>query len=350
MRKSLRMITVYSDAHAAHCGAYEIMNGELTPCFETPQRAFSIVNELRSSGLQDITTPDVHNVGAYLRVHEERYVRFLSEAWDSWLESGRSGSALPLVWPVRNNRETPPASIDGRLGYYSMDTCAPITAGTWSAVCASADCALTGARLLQDGKRAVFALCRPPGHHASADCMGGYCYLNNAALAAQKLIDGGAKRVAILDVDYHHGNGTQQIFYDRPDVLFVSIHADPRVSYPYFAGHSDELGINAGYGFNQNYALPHGTSWSAYAEVLNSACREVLKYSPDALVVSLGVDTHEDDPIGRFCLQEDCYRYIGEAIGSIGVPTLIVMEGGYLVEKMATNVVNVISALEGLHA
>jgi acetoin utilization deacetylase AcuC-like enzyme len=341
------MLTVYSDAHASHCDAYEIMNGKLTPCFETPERAFSIIKELRSSGLQNVVAPDTYGLDAYLSVHEERYVRFLSDAWNKWRDSGRSGSALPLVWPVRGNTRTPPDSIDGRLGYYSMDTCAPITSGTWSAVCSSADCALTGARLLEDGNRAVFSLGRPPGHHASSDCMGGYCYLNNAAIAAQRLIDGGATRIAILDVDYHHGNGTQHIFYDRSDVLFVSIHADTRVSYPYFSGYSYERGANAGYGFNSNYPLPHGTRWSAYAEALSSACREIVNYSPDALIVSLGVDTHEDDPIGRFCLQTDCYRYMGKAIAGIGVPTLIVMEGGYLTGTMASNVVSVVAAFEG---
>lgn len=340
------MLTVYSDAHAAHCDAYEMMNGERTPSFETPQRAFSIVDELNAAGLNEIVTPDVYGTSAYQRVHDAGYLRFLSEAWDSWLGSGRTGSALPYVWPVRGNLDAPPKSIDGRLGYYSMDTCAPITAGTWAAACASADSALTGARLLQEGRRAVFALCRPPGHHASRDCMGGYCYLNNAALAAQKLIDGGAKRVAVLDVDYHHGNGTQHIFYDRPDVLFVSIHADTRVSYPYFSGHANERGVEAGYGFTRNLPLPHGTQWPTYADALTTACADVTRYAPDAVIVSLGVDTHEDDPIGRFCLQADCYTRIGEAIAGMGMPTLVVMEGGYLIEKMASNVVNVIGALE----
>ncbi|WP_133650333.1 histone deacetylase family protein [Paraburkholderia flava] len=344
------MITIYSEAHASHCDTYEVMNGELTPCFETPQRAFSIVKELKFCGLSDIRLPDSHGISSYASVHDEAYVRFLSDAWKQWSDAGRRGSALPLVWPVRGNVTAPPDSIDGRLGYYSMDTCAPITAGTWEAVCASADTALTGAGYLERGHRAAFALCRPPGHHASRDCMGGYCYLNNAALAAQKLIDGGAHRIAILDVDYHHGNGTQHIFYDRADVLFVSLHADTRVSYPYFSGRKEEVGNGIGYGFNKNYPLPHGVSWGVYGDVLANACSEIERYAPDALVVSLGVDTHEDDPIGRFRLQEGNYLRMGEIIGRLDIPTLLVMEGGYLIEKMASNVVSVVASFDGVKA
>ena len=158
-----------------------------------------------------------------------------------------------------------PDYIDGRLGYYSFDAGVPITAGTWDAVQASADVALSGARTILDGATAAFSLCRPPGHHAASSAMGGYCYLNNAAIAAQYLVDQGRARVAILDVDYHHGNGTQEIFYERADVLFVSLHADPRVEYPYFLGHADERGAGAGLGFTRNYPLPFGTAWPTYA-------------------------------------------------------------------------------------
>ncbi|CAN0620841.1 Acetylpolyamine amidohydrolase 2 [Burkholderia multivorans] len=321
----------------------------LTPCFETPERAFSIVTTLRASGYTDIRAPETYGPDSYTRVHDQGYLRFLSEAWDAWSGSGRNGSALPLTWPVRGNVPAAPKSIDGLLGYYSMDTCAPITAGTWAAACSSADIALTGADYIRQGHRAAFALCRPPGHHAGKDCMGGYCYLNNAALAAQRLRDSGAQRVAILDVDYHHGNGTQHIFYDRSDVLFVSIHADTTVSYPFYSGWNDERGRGDGFGFNLNFPLPHGANWEVYEPVLRRGGNNILSHRPDALVVSLGVDTSVDDPIGRFDLRVDDYARMGEMIGKLRLPTLLVMEGGYLVEQMAHNVITVISAFLEAH-
>ena len=236
-----------------------------------------------------------------------------------------------------------PDFIDGKLGFYSLDAGVPITAGTWEAVQASADVALTGARTLLDGAPAVFSLCRPPGHHAATAAMGGYCYLNNAAIAAQYLVDQGRARVAILDVDYHHGNGTQEIFYSRSDVLFLSLHADPRVEYPYFLGYADERGAGAGLGFTHNYPLPHGTTWEAYGPALDDACAKVEAFRPDALVVSLGVDTYEHDPISQFRLRTEDFPKIGARIAAARVPTLFVMEGGYAVEDIGVNAVNVLT-------
>jgi acetoin utilization deacetylase AcuC-like enzyme len=241
-----------------------------------------------------------------------------------------------------------PEDIDGKLGYYSMDAGVPITSGTWAAVSDAVNVALTGARHVREGARSAFSLCRPPGHHAAADYMGGYCYINNAAVAAQSFLDAGAKRVAILDVDYHHGNGTQSIFYHRPDVLFASLHGDPRTEYPFFLGHADETGTGAGLGYNANFPLQPGTAWADYTVALDAACARVADYAPDALVVSLGVDTFEEDPISQFKLRSADYLRIGEAIGRLGKPTLFVMEGGYAVAAIGVNAVNVLTGFESV--
>ncbi len=206
--------------------------------------------------------------------------------------------------------------------------------------------ALTAAGLVHGGERAAFALCRPPGHHAMSRFAGGYCYINNAAVAAEWLRGAGAGRVAILDVDYHHGNGTQEIFYRRGDVLVVNVHADPRVEYPYFLGHADERGEGDGRGFNLNLPLPHGTTFAEWAAALDVACEAVAAFAPDRLVVSLGVDTFFEDPISQFRLSSGDYPAIGRRIGALGLPTLFVMEGGYAVEAIGVNAVGVLTGFE----
>jgi acetoin utilization deacetylase AcuC-like enzyme len=341
------MLTLYSDRHHLHHGT-ELKDGVLKPCFEMPQRADTILARVRASGLGEIAGPDNFDTSAYSPVHSPRYVRFLERAWDHWQALGRNHDALPLVWPVRDLRgDIEPEHIDGKLGFYAMDAGVPITSGTWTAVRSSADLALTGAARIAAGASAAFALCRPPGHHAAAEYMGGYCYLNNAALAAHSLIERGAARVAVLDVDYHHGNGTQSIFYTRDDVMFVSLHGDPYHSYPYFSGHRDETGHGAGLGYNHNYPLPHGTAWDTYRDALNHACTRIAAYAPDALVVSLGVDTYRGDPISQFRLDGDDYLRMGAALGALQRPTLFVMEGGYMVDAIGINAVNVLLGFEG---
>ncbi len=237
------MLTVYSDDHALQDGKAELIDGQLLPCFEMPRRAFLIRDRVREVGLGEIVAPEDFGTVPIERVHTPDFVAFLGTAWAQWTATGREFDAQPWTWPVRTLRQVRPDSIDGLMGYHSLDAGTPITAGTWRAACSSAQVALTGAKLIADGRhKAAFSLCRPPGHHAAADVYGGYCFLNNAAIAAQFLIDGGAERVAILDVDYHHGNGTQAIFYDRPDVLFLSLHGDPRQEFPYYLGWAEETG------------------------------------------------------------------------------------------------------------
>ncbi|MEZ5285920.1 MAG: histone deacetylase family protein [Vicinamibacterales bacterium] len=341
------MIVVYSDRHHRHHGRAELHDGQLVPCFEMPRRAEIILERVRAVGLGEVVEPGAYGVEALHGVHAPAYVTFLSTAWAEWQALGRTHDALPLVWPVRCLRgDRVPDDIDGKLGFYSMDAGVPITAGTWDAVRAGADVAITAAEAVAGGARAAFALCRPPGHHAASAAMGGYCYLNNAAIAAQALLDRGSTRVAVLDVDYHHGNGTQEIFDARADVLFVSIHADPRVEYPYFLGYADERGTGRGEGFTRNYPLPHGTAWDGYGAALDDACRTIRAFGPDAVVISLGVDTYAHDPISQFALGRDDFPRIGDAIAAIGRPTVFVMEGGYAVDDLGVNAVGVLTGFE----
>jgi acetoin utilization deacetylase AcuC-like enzyme len=229
--------------------------------------------------------------------------------------------------------------IDALLGRYSYDAGTPIASGTWQAAYWSAQTALTGLAPLLDGTaRASFALCRPPGHHAGADYLGGYCYLNNAAIAARAAIDAGRKRVAILDIDYHHGNGTQDIFLEADEVFFASIHADPASDYPFFWGHVDETGRGAGAGKTLNLPLPRGTGLAPYLDALSRALAAIADFAPELLILSFGADTFEGDPISHFAIRTADFPRIAERIASLGLPTLIVMEGGYAVDALGTNV------------
>ena len=341
------MLTISSDRHHRHHGTAELIDGTLKPCFEMPRRAEMILARVREVGLGDVVAPRAFGLDPVRRVHDAGFVAFLEHAWTDWTALGRTNDALPLVWPVPSVRHVRlPQHIDGRLGFYSSDAGVPITAGTWEAVQASADVALTGAQTILDGATSAFALCRPPGHHAAAAAMGGYCYLNNAAIAAQYLRDRGCARVAVLDVDYHHGNGTQQIFEARPDVCFVSLHADPKDEYPYFLGYADERGTGAGLGATCNYPLPQGTTWATYGAALADACAVITAFRPDALVVSLGVDTYEHDPISGFRLTRDDFPRLGAAIATLARPTLFVMEGGYAVDDIGLNAVGVLQGFE----
>jgi acetoin utilization deacetylase AcuC-like enzyme len=279
-------------------------------------------------------------------VHSDPFLFFMETAWEAWRSVHGERDALPMNWPVRSFRQQEPEAIDGKLGFYSIDAATPITEGTWRAARASANVALTGGELVSSGERGVFALCRPPGHHAARDLYGGYCFLNNAAIAAHRFVDQGAKRVAILDIDYHHGNGTQSIFYERSDVFFVSIHGDPRQEFPYYVGYDDEKGEGAGYGYNHNYPLPWGTTGPDWLAALDDGVAKIGAFRPEALVVSLGVDAFEGDPISHFRLASEDFRRAGERIGKLGLPTLFVFEGGYAVEAIGKNAVNVLEGFE----
>jgi len=341
------MRTVYSEDHRFQDGKSELIDGKLLPCFEMPKRADIIIARVREVELGEIVEPSDFGPGPRERVHSKPFLRFLETAWDAWVEAHDAYDALPLIWPTRGLRnDVEPASIDGKLSYFSLDAGTPITAGTWRAVTASANVALTGQKMVAEGESVVFSLCRPPGHHASRDVYGGYCFLNNAAIAVQAFLDRDAARVAILDVDYHHGNGTQSIFYERDDVLYASLHGHPEQEFPFFLGYDDETGAGPGEGFNHNYPLRWGSAFDRYGAALDDACTKIAAYGPDALVVSLGVDTFEKDPISQFKLKTEDYPKIGARIAKIGRPTLFVMEGGYAVEEIGINAVNVLRGFE----
>jgi acetoin utilization deacetylase AcuC-like enzyme len=339
---------VHTERHRLHDARGELIDGALRPPFERPERVELVLAAVRAAGLGEVVEPTAHGIEPLARVHDERFLAFLQEAWGLWLEvHGDETDALPLAWPSRRMNQREPEAIDGRLSYFSFDAGSPIMAGTAEAVLASADVALTGADLLLAGEGGVFSLCRPPGHHAARDLYGGYCFVNNAAAAAQRLVDAGVDRVAVVDVDYHHGNGTQDIFWRRGDVLVVNLHGDPRHEYPFFTGYADERGEDDGVDANRNYPLPMGTRAPAWFDALDHALGHVRAFGPDAVVVSLGVDTFREDPISCFELDSTDYPALGARLADLGVPTLFVMEGGYAVDAIGTNVVGVLTGFEG---
>ena len=324
--------------------------GQLVPCFEVPARVDHVLNELDKRKLGTIATPQAFDDSALTAIHSTRYLVFLRTAWDEWvaLDAANAGrDALPSVWPVRTLRsDVLPSNFAARMGLFSMDAGSPLTSGAWAAARAGADCALSAALAVAGGERAAFALTRPPGHHAGADFFGGYCFLNNAALAAQQLREQGFERVAVLDIDYHHGNGTQAIFYDRADVYFTSIHGDPQTEYPFYLGYADELGAGAGLGFNRNLPLPRGSGFDAWRAALQQALQGISEFGAQALVVSLGMDTFVGDPIAGFTLQTQDYLQVGEDLAKAGLPTVLVFEGGYAVAEVGVNAVNVLQGFE----
>lgn len=341
------MRIIHSDTHRRHAPRRELSGGEMMAAVETPQRIDTILSALTTAAIGPVEQPETFGLAPILAVHTEPYVQFLETVYQKWSVDYPGCDALPLIWPVKGLRRHLPTSVDGQLGYYSADAGTPVTEGTWAAATASVDIALTATSNVLGGDGLAYGLCRPPGHHATVDIMAGYCYLNNAAVAAQWARDRGAARVAVLDVDYHHGNGTQDIFRARDDVLFVSIHADPAMEYPHFLGYADEMGEGAGEGFTVNLPLPWGTKWPAYATALEHAVAKIETYRPDLLVVSFGADTFKDDPISRFELAEMDFALMGAMVGQMGLPTVVLQEGGYAVEALGRNVVNFLTGVQG---
>jgi acetoin utilization deacetylase AcuC-like enzyme len=326
------MKIIYSDRHRLHAGQREFYRGELVPCFEKPERADFVHEALKARNIGPILEPKEFPVSHIERVHAARYVRFLEKAWDMWSALGNTKDALPAVWPIRSFRDdVEPDYFIAKLGMYSYDNGTPLTSGSWIAAKLGADITLTAQQLIAGGDRAAFALARPPGH---------------PAVAAQAFRDQGAQRVAVLDVDYHHGNGTQTIFYDRADVMFLSIHGDPKTEYPFYLGHADEKGRGAGEGYNWNYPLPAGSSNAAWFDALGDATRKISAFKPDALVISLGVDTFAEDPISKFQLREPEYLRLGAQLAALKLPTLFVLEGGYAVAEIGHNVAHVLRSFD----
>lgn len=337
------MRVFHSAKHRLHFPQAELCGGEFVTPFERPSRVEYILARLSERGFSEVEDPgepDDNAIDAFL---DTGYRQFLADGWDDWVREGFRGEMIAASFPARRMQTgRPPQNIDGKVGYYALASETAITRGTWNAARSSAAAAQAATRAVAGGESAAFALCRPPGHHATADMFGGYCFINNAALAAEQFRSSGADRVAILDIDFHHGNGTQDIFYARDDVFFASIHGRPEDAFPYFLGYEDERGADRGEGFNANYPLPPGSPYAPWSECLNEAITRIVEFKADALVVSLGVDAYKEDPISFFKLESEDFLDAGRRIGQIGLPTVFCMEGGYAIQAVGVNTVNVL--------
>jgi len=339
----------YSETHRQHNPAFEVFDGgQRVPYLESPERMDRILNALRKTNWADFEEPRDFGLDPIRAVQSDAYLTFLASAWTEWLAASPEAAAasdktalLPATFAAK--RDQLPESILGKAGFFLLDLSVPVVEGTYQAALSSANCAISAAQQIVSSSTAdvtrpsSFALCRPPGHHAGREIAGGYCFLNNAAIAAQWLTQFG--RVAILDVDYHAGNGTQDIFYSRSDVLTISIHADPSFEYPYYAGYATETGAGAGLGFHCNYPLPKGTDDTSYLVALDQALERVKAFAPSSLVISLGVDAYEKDPLGTFKITRGGFAEIGQRIAALELPTAVIMEGGYNTDALGENVV-----------
>ena len=346
------MHIIYTDRHYRHATHNLVINGQSIEYHETPARAEAIRAAVRAARLGPIAPPTDHGLAPILAAHDADYVTYLRTAY------AQSAAYFGEPRPVIAGRDDVtfaraprcPEDFPGKRDYYTYDYEDPILEGTWDAAYWSAQCALTAADYVRNGERAAndvraaYALCRPPGHHAMPDQYGGFCYLNNVAIAARSLQADGP--VAILDLDYHHGNGTQAIFYADPTALFCSLHADPDWIYPFFWGRADERGAGAGLGLNRNWPLPVHLDDAAYLAVLDEAVRVIADFAPYYLLVSLGLDAAEGDPIGKFRITTDGFREIGRRVAALGLPTVIVQEGGYRLDTLGKNAAAFLKAFE----
>ena len=335
---------VYSLRHRAHSPRRELESGVLQEPFEHPGRAEIIRAALAAEAGYDFLAPDDWGTDPIEAVHDPGLVRFLSTAWEEYQQAnGYTHDVVPDVFALPALREgmgpiDEPGPIGMRLGWWCFETTTPITHGTYDAARSSVDVALTAAQHVLDGDAAAYGLCRPPGHHAPRAAYGGYCFFNNAAVVAQHVAATTGSKVTVLDVDYHHGNGTQQIFYGRDDVQFVSLHGDPHRAYPYVSGFTDETGTGAGLGATTNYPLAALTSDDEYLSALSSACEEISAFGSEFVVVSLGLDTYFDDPISDLAVTPDGFEASGDLVRQLGLPTVVLQEGGYAADELGENV------------
>ncbi len=350
----LTLPVVYDASVLAHAPGAEIWLGVRTPDDELPERATILRDAVVAAGAREVAARP-HPDGAILAVHDEDLITFLRDAYDDWVAAGLPADpgqdlVVPYLFPtpgllgaVAPHR---PAATWARTGFYCFDTMTPIGSGTWTAARAAVDCALTAADLVREGARAAYAITRPPGHHVARRVYGGSCYLNNAAITAQALRDGGAERVALVDIDAHHGNGAQEIFWARDDVITVSVHVDPAAGwFPHVMGWADEVGTGAGVGANRNVPVAPGTGDPGWLEALAEALITVAERDVDAVVLALGVDAAAGDPNSPLQVTAAGLREAGRRIGALGAPVVAVQEGGY---DPATLGGLVVAALEGL--
>ena len=340
------MKTIFSEKHIQQNSKSELAGGLLIQPYERPERMEYILHEINSRNLGEVLKPQEKDLKIVKKVHDSNYVEFLEKAWIEWKNEGYQGEAIPTVWPSRSmNSKQIPNHIEGKLGYYCLANETSISQGSIDGAYEAVKVVLTATDMLKDEK-SLFALCRPPGHHASKDQYGGYCFFNNIAIAAERLIEKGANKIFILDIDFHHGNGTQAIFYNRSDVFFASIHGDPKEAFPHFLGYADEQGTGRGEGYNINYPMEYGTPYIEWTKALDNVIQIIKSFQPEALLISLGVDTYEKDPISFFKLKSDDFFDIGKKIASCDLPTLFVMEGGYAIKEIGINTVNVLKGFE----
>lgn len=339
------MKAFFDDRQWKHDPKHFMANGAIRPSPEQPERIARLTAGAKAAGCEFHAPSDV-GMGPLAAVHTPEYLAFLQTIYPRWRRiDGAGAEVIPNIHPA-NRSDGYPKSAVGQAGYHQADTACPIAEHTWEAAYWSAQSAVAGADALTSGSTAAYVLSRPPGHHAFADLAGGFCFLNNSAIAAERLLAAG-HRPAILDVDVHHGNGTQGIFYDRADVLTVSIHADPARFYPFFWGHAQERGTGAGMGCNLNLPLERGTGDDAYLRTLDRAIDRVSAFGCTALVVALGLDAHEDDPFQGLAITTSGFARIGAAIAALKLPTLYVQEGGYLSDALQHNLTSFLDGVQG---
>lgn len=339
------MKIVFDPRQLSHAPSRFLVRGEWQPCPEMPVRGEVLLAAAREAGHR-VIAPDAHGPAPWAAIHAADYLQFLETAHRRWSSlPGAGPEVVPNIHPVRRQGGYP-ASVVGQAGWHMADTACPLTAQSWPAIQASANTAVHAAELVMRGERAAYALCRPPGHHAYADMAGGFCYLNNTAIAAQHLRRQAA-RVAVVDVDLHHGNGTQGIFYARADVLTVSVHAETTNFYPFFWGYADERGEAAGEGFNLNLPLTLGAGDAAFLAALDAGLARVREFRPEALVVALGLDAHEGDPLAGLAVSTDGFREIARRLAGLDLPSVLVQEGGYPSAELGRNLVAFLDGFEG---
>lgn len=336
------MITLFDSRQRLHDPQFFLSSGAAKPCPEKPSRIDALLSGVHKLGLP-IHAPQDHGMDAIRAIHPERYLTFLQGIHARWSKiDGASAEVIPNIHPASRTDGYPKSAV-GQAGFHMTDTSCPIGPHTWDAAYWSAQCAVGGAERLIAGDRTAYALCRPPGHHCFTELAGGFCYLSNTAIAAQALTMQGRK-VAILDVDLHHGNGTQGVFYDRADVLTISLHAHPERFYPFFWGYPTETGQDAGEGANLNLALERGTGDLGFQQALGQALGRIALWGADTIVLALGLDAFVGDPFAGLAVTTPGFAQIGREIAALNLPTLIVQEGGYLCPELGDNLAAVLKA------
>lgn len=338
-------IFVDQEKQRRHFPSGFLVNGVMQPNPEKPERMDRLLEGVARGG-HELHSPKDHGMDPLAAVHTPAYLKFLSTVYTRWK---RIPDATPEIFPnIHPDRRTAsyPLSAVGQAGYHITDMSCPIGAHTWDASRWSANCAISAAQAVEDGEPFAYAMCRPPGHHCFSDLAGGFCYLNNSAIAAQYLRKT-HDRVAIIDVDLHHGNGTQGIFYERSDVYTLSVHADPARFYPFFWGHAHERGEGTGFGYNLNVPLPRGTGDEGFMKGLADGLEHIRAFAPGAVVIALGLDAFEGDPFGGLAVSTLGFTQMAQMLAALKLPTVIVQEGGYLCDELGDNLHAFLTGFEG---